>query len=172
MSAKQLEDAMAGNSLVSLLAFPLAVIASSKVFNHDMFCKRCQDFWAEAIAIAHVPKIIESCQNVRWLPHTSTLHHSIRQLRQSFELRCRLCRIISTTPTTWEYESLLKDQDEPIDIILVLDPNNGPHPVLSVEFREGNGIARGIRIAKRMVASCSGLLTEGEDSLNTLMYSR
>jgi hypothetical protein len=67
---------------------------------------------------------------------------------------------------------LLNDQDEPIDIALVLDPNNGPHPVLSVEFREGNGIANSIRIAKRMIASCSGLLTDGEHLLFSSMHPR
>jgi hypothetical protein len=67
---------------------------------------------------------------------------------------------------------LLKDRDEPIDVVLILDPNNGPHPVLSVEFRERNGVANGISIAKRMVASCSGLLTDGKDVLTTWMLSR
>jgi hypothetical protein len=148
------------------------VTAARVIFSHDMFCKQCQIFWAETIAKADIPKIIESCQDVRWSPHTSTLHRSIRQLKQSSELRCRLCRIICSSPTAWEHESLLNDQDEPIDIALVLDPNNGPHPVLSVEFREGNGIANSIRIAKRMIASCSGLLTDGEHLLFSSMHPR
>lgn len=138
-------------------------IAPPLLSSHDMFCKQCQGFWAEAIAKADIPKIVESCQDVRWSPHTATLHHSVRQLKQSSELRCRLCRIICSTPTKWEHESLLKNQDEPIDVVLVLDPNNGPHPVLSVEFREGNGIGGGVRVARRMVASCSGLLTDGKE---------
>jgi hypothetical protein len=148
------------------------VTATPVIFSHDMFCKQCRIFWAEAIAKADIPKVIENCQDVRWLPHTSTLHHSIRQLGQSSKLRCRLCRIIYSSPTTWEHETLLKDQDEPIDVVLKLDPNNGPHPVLSVEFRKGNGITNGSRIAKRMIASCNGLLTDGEKLLFTSIYSR
>jgi hypothetical protein len=128
-----------------------------------MFCDRCQIFWDESKAKARVPQVVETCEDIRWVAHEVILHRSIGALKRSSDLRCRLCRIIFSTPTTHEHATLLKDHQEAIDVVLSIDPNKGPHPVLLAEFREGNG--EGIRILGRMVASCSGLLADSEFTL-------
>lgn len=125
-----------------------------------MFCDICQLFWHEALSKAEILPSVESCTDVHWKYHESVLHDNIRSLKRASDLRCRLCRIIHSTPTDYEHETQLKDQDEPLEIVLSIDPNKGPHPVLSVEFREPND--KQIRIPKRWVASCSGLLRDGQ----------
>ncbi|KAF1850201.1 HET-domain-containing protein [Cucurbitaria berberidis CBS 394.84] len=133
-----------------------------------MFCNQCQAFWHETFSKAKIPQAIHSCEDVHWEYHETTLHNSIRDLKQASDLRCRLCRIIYFTPTDHEHETLLKDVDEPLSIVLTIDPSKGPHPVLSAEFREKSG--DGARISKRMVASCSGLLSD-ENLTTTLKTS-
>jgi hypothetical protein len=125
-----------------------------------MFCEQCQRFWQEAISKAEVPQSISRCEDVKWTYHETVLHRDVLELKHTSDLRCRLCRIIHSTPTDYEHETLLKDVDEPVDVVLSLDPNKGPHPVLSVEFCGPE--AHGIKISKRLVASCSGILNERE----------
>jgi hypothetical protein len=157
--------ATARNSLVFCYTVTQSHIipCHSPSINLNMFCERCQDFWTIVISKADVPDVVESCKDIHWAAHETTLHRSIRELKRASELCCRLCRIIYSTPTAHEHETLLKYQDEPIDIVLNINTNNGPLPTLSAEFREiGN---TGVRIPKRMIASCSGLLNDGKSSV-------
>jgi hypothetical protein len=124
-----------------------------------MFCDQCQLFWKEAIAKAKISELIQTCEDVHWAAYELVLHRSVRALKRASELRCRICRIAFSTPTSYEHNTLLVDQDEAIDIVLSIDPEKGPHPALLVEFREAAG--GGIRILKRMVAICNGLLHDG-----------
>ncbi|KAF2825337.1 HET-domain-containing protein [Ophiobolus disseminans] len=117
-----------------------------------MFCDRCQHFWKEAIKKAQIADVIKNSEDVHWATHETILHRTIGDLKRASGHRCRLCRVIYSTPTQYEHETLLKDHDEAIDVILDINPNNGPHPVLSVQFRAANG--GNVKISKRMVASC------------------
>lgn len=127
-----------------------------------MFCNRCQEFWGEALSRAEIPQIVNSCEDVRWNHHEIVLHQSIRDLKAASDLRCRLCRIIYSTPTEYEHEKLLKDVDEPFDVVLSLNTANGPHPVLMAEFQAKSENGTKPIIPKRWVASCSGLLSDGK----------
>ncbi|KAH7074194.1 heterokaryon incompatibility protein-domain-containing protein [Paraphoma chrysanthemicola] len=131
-----------------------------------MFCDRCQTFWDEAIAKAVVPNAITSCEDIRWAAHEVVLHRSIGALKRSSDAPCRLCRIIFSTPTSYEHSTILQNHDESIDVVLKIDPNKGPHPVLSAGFRKGN--SNDMLIMARMVGSCSGLLKD--DDLATSLY--
>jgi len=144
-------------------------LISSRPSSLAMFCERCQHFWNEAIAKAQFPNVIEDSADIHWNPQETTLHRSIRDLKNVSDHRCRLCRVIYSTPTQHEHQTLLKDHDEAIDVVLDISTNNGPHPVLSVEFREAN--EKGTRIHKRMIASCSGLMTDGEQLSASLSSS-
>jgi hypothetical protein len=124
-----------------------------------MFCAKCQRFWSEAVARAQVPGLIASCEDIRWSSYEANLHSNLRELKLASDSRCILCRIIYHTPTEFEHERLLRDDYEPLHIVLNIDPSKGPHPVLSVTFREISG--NGTRIPKRMVAACGGLLNDG-----------
>lgn len=70
-----------------------------------------------------------------------------------------MCRIIWSTPTKFEHQAVLLDRTEPLNIVLDIDPSKGPHPVLSVTFQEVSSGA--IRVPKRMVAACGGILQNG-----------
>lgn len=125
-----------------------------------MFCNRCHQFWSLAISKARVPDVIKTSEDVLWAPHEITLHQTIRNLKSASDQRCRLCRIIYSTPTQYEHQTLLQDHGETILVVLKINSNSGVNPVLSAEFREASGT--GVRIAERMVASCSGVLTDGK----------
>jgi hypothetical protein len=135
-----------------------------------MFCDQCQLFWKEAIAKAKIPEVIKTCEDVRWVAYELVLHRSVRALKRASELGCRTCRIAFSIPTSYEHDILLHDQDEPIDVMLSIDPDKGPHPSLLVEFREATG--GGIRILKRMVAICNGLLCDGTSKWKICMFYR
>lgn len=124
-----------------------------------MFCSQCQVFWQDVSSKAGIPQIVTSYEDITWKQHETILHHKIRDLKGASDMRCRICRIIYHTPTEYEHESLLKDIDEQLDVVLYFETSKGKYPVVSVEFREPSGA---IRISKRTVASCSGLLTDGE----------
>lgn len=125
-----------------------------------MFCSRCQQFWNEAIAKAEIPDYITRCEDVLWAEYEIVLHSTLRELKLASDLGCILCRIIFNTPTGFEHGQLLSNDTEALSILLDIDPTKGPHPVLSVTFREASG--DGIRIPKRMVAACGGLLRNGK----------
>ncbi len=125
-----------------------------------MFCDQCQAFWQEALSKAQIPEVVNSCQDVRWEYCETILHPNVSSLKRASDLCCRLCRIIYSTPTEWEYIDYISDLEEPLNIVLIIDPSKGPHPVLLTEFKEVSG--NGARISKRMVASCSGLLNDGK----------
>lgn len=88
------------------------------------------------------------------------LHRTVGSLKHASDLRCRLCRIIYHTPTEYEHSTLLHDEDEPLEIVLHIDPSKGTYPVLSVEFCDVE--ANVTKIPRRTVASCSGLLNDGK----------
>jgi hypothetical protein len=124
-----------------------------------MFCAKCQHFWNEAIARAEISGRITKCEDIHWTTYEAILHHNLRELKLASDLRCILCRIIYNTPTEFEYKHIFNGDGEPIDIVLDVDPSKGPHPVLSVTFREA--FSDGVRIPKRVVAACGGLFDEG-----------
>lgn len=126
-----------------------------------MFCTKCQHFWGEAIAHAELPDRITRCEDILWSSYETVLHSNLRELKLGSNLRCILCRIIFNTPTELEAKHLSREDTEPLDIVLDIDPTKGPHPVLSVIFREASSDA--VRIPKRMVAACSGLLNKGRE---------
>lgn len=79
-----------------------------------------------------------------------------------------ICRAILFTPTTWEKESLLAHDYDPLDIVLDIDPGEGPHPVLSASFWDAGtfGVSTAARIPKRMLAACAGLISDRESLSN------
>ena len=131
-----------------------------------MFCDKCQLFWQEAISKADVPATVTSCEDVHWQRFEMVLHRSMRELKRASELRCPICRAILHEPTKWEHENLLANEDEAIDIVLDLNPNQGPHPMLSASFCEKLEKNIPARIPKRTLAVCAGLLADGEQIQN------
>lgn len=125
-----------------------------------MFCAKCRRFWSETIARAQIPDIITTCKDVQWSSYETVLHSSLRELKFTSDSHCILCRIIYHTPTEYEHGRLLQKPYEPIDVVLEIDPTKGPHPVLSVTFQEA--LSGSVRVAKRMVAACGGLLDDSE----------
>ncbi|KAF2691693.1 HET-domain-containing protein [Lentithecium fluviatile CBS 122367] len=91
----------------------------------------------------------------------------MRELKSSSDLRCPLCRAILSTPIHYEKDTLLADDDEPLGIVLDIDPSKGPRPVLSVTFYAVANAQRVARIPRRMVAACESLL-EDDDLASTL----
>jgi hypothetical protein len=126
-----------------------------------MFCRRCQTFWKEAVPASQVPISLTSSKDIGWQRYETVLHHTIRDLKHSSDLGCAICRAILFAPTDYERDSLLADEEEALDIVLLLDPNNGPHPVLCATFYEAGGTDRFTRIPKRMIASCADIITDG-----------
>lgn len=86
----------------------------------------------------------------------------MRELKHSSDSGCSICRAILFTPTRYERDGILADDNESLDILLELDPNNGPHPVLYAAFYVAHGVDRVARIPKRMIASCADVITDGE----------
>ena len=124
-----------------------------------MFCNQCQLFW-EAFGVAsRALPAVESHEDIQWARHETVLHRSLSELKHSSDLGCPICRAILHSPTSYEHDALLADENELLDVILEIDAS--PHPVLSASFCEPNtqGIAR---IPKRMVAAYAGLLDDGE----------
>ncbi|KAJ8118954.1 hypothetical protein OPT61_g166 [Boeremia exigua] len=121
-----------------------------------MFCERCQSFWVGALAKAQIPEKTSRAEDIIWAQYETILHTSIRDLKSASDSRCRICRIIYFSPADFEHASLLKNHDEQIHVVLTLNPAEGPLPLLHVEFREAT--TAGVRIPKRLVASCSGIL--------------
>ncbi|KZM26127.1 hypothetical protein ST47_g2721 [Ascochyta rabiei] len=104
-----------------------------------MFCNKCQLFWSGALAQAQVPELITTCGDVQWSKYEVVLHSNLRELKLASASRCILCRIVHHTPTVYEHNQLLQDDTELLDVVLDIDPTKGPHPVLSVTFRETLG---------------------------------
>lgn len=127
-----------------------------------MFCHQCQLFWESVISLVQVSGPIRSCEDVRWTRYETVLHRSMRELKHSSDHRCPICRAILYTPTRYEHDSLLANDDEPLDIVLDIDPNKGPHPVLSVTFFAANSAEKVARVPKRILAAVGGLITDGE----------
>ncbi|KAF2848670.1 HET-domain-containing protein [Plenodomus tracheiphilus IPT5] len=125
-----------------------------------MFCEKCSSFLELVTTAATVPKTVESCEDIQWPYHKAVHHRTLHDLKRASDQYCHLCRIIYNTPSEWERDSLLKDVFEPLDVVLYFDASNGKYPVFSVEFREA--ASNSVRISKRMVASCSGLLEDHE----------
>jgi hypothetical protein len=121
-----------------------------------MFCGRCQIFWSEALAKATIPKKIERPEDIFWTTYATVLHNSIGELEQASNLRCRTCRLINSSPTEYEYATLLKNHSEPLHIVLAINAAQSPLPILQVEFRDAVNDA--VRIPRRLIASCSGML--------------
>lgn len=125
-----------------------------------MFCTKCQQFWNEAIKRAEVPERITKCEDVRWSSFSLILHSSLRDLKVASDLRCILCRIIYHTPSELEHEHFLRDHDECLDVLLDIDPDRGPHPILSVTYREPSGDR--VRVPRRTIAVCGGVISNGK----------
>ena len=125
-------------------------------FHAQMFCDHCLSFWSAALAKACIPETIERPGDVVWATHETILHAKIRELRQASHSRCRICRIIYSSLTRHEHATLLQNYDEPLNVVLKLDPAQRPLPLLRVEFREAAG--DGVRIPKRVIASCHSIL--------------
>jgi hypothetical protein len=126
----------------------------------NMFCTKCQLFWQSCISTANIPATLITCKDIRWTRYETVLHCSVAQLSQASRLGCPICRAILSTPTIYERETLLADVDEHLDIILELDPDRGPHPAILATFREAN--QESVRLPKRMIAGCAGLLQDGK----------
>jgi hypothetical protein len=125
-----------------------------------MFCARCQSFWTEALAKATIPEKIEKPEDIVWTTHEQTLHTSTREIKHASDGRCRICRLIYTSPTQYEHTTLLKDEDEYLHIVLTISSSLGSLPILQVEFREAS--TSEARIPKRILASCVGFLGGGK----------
>lgn len=124
-----------------------------------MFCDQCQAFWNEALSKAKIPPVVNACQDIHWEFHDKVIYHNTRELKRGSDLQCRICRIIYSLPTKYDWAGPLKDENDPLDIVLSIDPSRGPYPVITVEFREASG--KGTKLPKRSVASCTGLLDDG-----------
>ena len=123
-----------------------------------MFCHQCKAFWKEAVSKTEAPDVLQSCEDVHWQYHEKVIHQNVRALKRESDHGCHICRIVYATPTSHERQTLLKDHNEPLSIVLILDPSKGPHPILLAEFREAPSDA--VRIPRRIVACCSGLLED------------
>ncbi|KAH9876663.1 hypothetical protein J1614_003795 [Plenodomus biglobosus] len=116
-----------------------------------MFCDKCSTFFKSVTSTAKVPETPKSCDNIQWNYHETVLHRTLHDLKRSADLRCQLCRIIYNTPSEWEYQALLKDLQERLDVVLYFDPTKGKYPTLSVEFREAGSTT--CRISKQQLAA-------------------
>ncbi|KAF3050800.1 hypothetical protein E8E11_000735 [Didymella keratinophila] len=105
-------------------------------------------------------KKIERPEDIVWTTHGQILHTSIRQLKRASDGRCRICRLVFTSPTQYEHATLLKDKDEHMHIVLTISTSPGTLPLLQVEFREAS--TSQARIPKRTLASCIGFLGGGK----------
>lgn len=132
----------------------------SSIVAATLFCTKCQHFWSEAISQAKIPHRVTRCEDIYWLNHEVVLHASLHELKLASDSRCILCCIIFNTPTKFEHERLFRDRDEPLKIVLDIDPSKGPYPVLSVALLEASG--DGIRIPQRILTACGGLLENCE----------
>ncbi|ORY15302.1 heterokaryon incompatibility protein-domain-containing protein [Clohesyomyces aquaticus] len=131
-----------------------------------MFCIRCQAFWQDVISNAKIPGVISSRAAIGWPHYEVVLHRSLGELKSSSEQGCPICRAIWYSPTTYERDALLSDDDEKLDVMLCLDPAQGPHPVLSSWILEFNGNGeQTVRLPKRMIAGYGGLLEDEELAL-------
>lgn len=97
-----------------------------------------------------------------WVQHETILHTNIQELEKASATCCRICRLIFSSPTEYERPALFEAGYKAIHVIITLEPGQGSLPLLHVEFREGaSGV---VRIPRRLLASCSGLLgAEGEN---------
>lgn len=128
-----------------------------------MFCDHCEQFLSETFSKAKIPDVIHVFQDIGWASHEKVIHHTLRDLKRASDLQCRLCRIICSLPTKYDWAGPLNNDDEALDIVLNIDLSRGPFPVITVEFLEASG--RGVKFSKRTVASCSGLLDDGKSTL-------
>jgi hypothetical protein len=88
----------------------------------------------------------------------------MRELKQASESRCPICRAILFTPTQYERDALLSDDDEPLNIVLEIDAREGTHPTLTAAFLAPakEGATPATRVPKRMIAAFGGILDDGE----------
>lgn len=130
----------------------------------DMFCDKCEAFWKTVINNANIPANITSSSDIHWAPHETVLHTCMRELKHSSDLKCILCRCIFASPTEFELPELLRDENAKLNVVVEFDTDRRPKPVLSVTFIEPDekGLEDAVRIPKRMLAVCSGVLTDGE----------
>lgn len=116
-----------------------------------MFCDRCQLFWKEVFRKSHIPENIEGPQQITWTPHQILLHNSLDELKESSNLRCRICRLIYNSLSGSELETLLDWRNDKARVFLGLDTASGSLPVtLQAEFR-GEMLCG----PKRLIASSS-----------------
>jgi hypothetical protein len=128
-----------------------------------MFCDKCQEFWKAAISKVEVAETISSSTDIHWQHYEVALHSSMRELKSSSDLGCIICRVIFASPTKWELEGLLANDEEQVNIVLEIEPSQGP-PVLAATFFEPSIDDKEpeIRLPKRMLASGAALLTDGK----------
>ncbi|KAF2643257.1 HET-domain-containing protein [Massarina eburnea CBS 473.64] len=125
-------------------------------YSHMMFCQKCQQFWKAIASTSKIPEAIESCKDIEWTRYETVLHHSIRELEQSSNARCPICRAIQNSPTIYERQAVFSAHDELLDIVLYLETDRGPQPMLCVAFWEAGKVEKVARLPKQMIAACSG----------------
>jgi hypothetical protein len=128
-----------------------------------MFCDKCQNFWKDAISKAHVPPTITSAQDVHWGSHEVVLHQNVRELKETSNSGCIVCRCVLSIPNAYERD-LISDEDQRINILLHLLAEDGRNPRLHATYQRINedGGEAAIVIPRRLVAFFSGLLTDSE----------
>lgn len=131
-----------------------------------MFCSKCEAFFEAFLSASDIAKSINQSSDVIWAHHEEVLHHSVRELRTSSDQLCSICRSIFSSPTQWELEDLLSDEDKELDIVLEIDAKNAVFPTLFVTFNMG----KTSRLPRRMLASCDGFLKNGEYSQCQMRY--
>ena len=131
-----------------------------------MFCDKCYKFWQDAFAKAGVPAPLSSIEDIHWEHHEVKLHSNMRELKTSSDIGCTVCRTIFASPTHWELEELLAKEEEELSIVLELEVKQN-RPVVSATFFEPGpeGTNPKVRLPKRMLASGSSLLQDGEPTV-------
>lgn len=103
-----------------------------------MFCDRCQLFWDEVFRKAHIPEKLEGLQQIIWTPHRILLHNSLDELKESSDLRCRICRLVYCSLSEYDLEALLDWRNDKTRVFLGLDTASGSLPItLQADFRGG-----------------------------------
>jgi hypothetical protein len=166
------ETAGSGSGLVQWSLAPRQAPFSSAYLSPvslflNMFCNACQDFWREAISKAVPRDVVKTSEDICWAAFSTILHSNMGELKRAAELGCQTCRIIYASPTVTEHETVLKDKDEDIDVVLRFESKVGPLPALWVDFEGAADFPRtGERkrlVVKRIIAAYDGLITDGVD---------
>ncbi|KAF1949893.1 HET-domain-containing protein [Byssothecium circinans] len=127
-----------------------------------MFCRKCQQFFKAVASTSKIPETIESPKDVQWTHYETVLHNSIRELKESSDARCPVCRAIENAPTIHERQGVFSNVDEPLDIVLYLEADKGPYPMLRVAYWDTNKVEKIARLPKQMIAACAGLVKSEE----------